>query len=380
MPHLKLVKSLRRLFAAINGLIDLIKNRAYLIALNKIPFIGPRTTAKLLHSWPNLEEIFRIPSPQLEQMGFSTRVAHAISQFDFKTVEADIRWQETDDHHLLTLEDENYPHLLKEIADPPTVLYGIGDLSCLQQPTVAMVGSRKPSVLGSETAWRFASELAANQLTIVSGLALGIDAQAHGGCLSVCGKTVAVMGTGIDCIYPRQHAALAEKISQTGLLLSEFSLKTPPMAGHFPRRNRIISGLSLATLVVEAAIKSGSLITARLALEQNRDVLAIPGSILNPQARGCHYLLQQGAKLVTSIQDIMDELNLDRKQVIETNAILSLATDNKNLVKFIGFEITTVDQIIARSGLGLEEVVSSLARLELKGIVKAVPGGYMRCA
>lgn len=155
---------------------------------------------------------------------------------------------------------------------------------------------------------------------------------------------------------------------------------TPPAAGHFPRRNRIISGLSLATLVVEAAIKSGSLITARLALEQNREVLAIPGSILNPQARGCHFLLQQGAKLVTSVQDIMEELRLDSKQVEQTNASLSLATDNQNLVKCIGFEITSVDQILTRSGLGIEEVVSSLATLELQGIIKAVPGGYMRCA
>ncbi|WED43256.1 DNA-processing protein DprA [Legionella cardiaca] len=355
-------------------------NTPYLVALNKMPSIGPQTIAKLLLRWPNLQEMFQLSIQQLEQAGLPAPIAQTIKRFSFKEIEVDLRWQEASNHHLLTWEDENYPHLLKEIASPPAVLYGIGDLSCLQEPTVAIVGSRKPSILGSETARRFATELASNQVVIVSGLALGIDAQAHEGCLDVKGKTVAVMGTGIDCIYPRQHKKLAEKICQTGLLLSEFSLKTPPVAGHFPRRNRIISGLSLATLVVEAAIKSGSLITARLALEQNRDVLAVPGSILNPQARGCHYLLQQGATLVTTTQDVMDALGLDSKQVMQTRATLSLATDNKNLVKCIGFEITTVDQIIARSGLGIEEVVSSLATLELKGIVKAVPGGYMRCA
>ncbi|ASQ44961.1 DNA-processing protein DprA [Legionella clemsonensis] len=356
------------------------ENKAYLLALNKIPCIGPRTSAKLLQRWPNLKRLFDLTQQEMEQMGLSSRIAHSIKSFNFKDIEADLHWAEKNHHSLISIEEPNYPALLKEIADPPMILYAIGDLSCLDQPTIAMVGSRKPSVTGCETARRFAMELASNQLTIVSGLALGIDAQSHKGCLEANGKTVAVMGTGIDCIYPRQHKQLAEKICQTGLLLSEFSLKTPPMAGHFPRRNRIISGLSLATLIVEAAVKSGSLITARLALEQNRDVLAIPGSILNPQARGCHYLLQQGARLVTSIQDILEELNLDSKQVNQTNATLSLATDNKNLVKCIGFEITTVDQIMARSGLGIEEVVSSLATLELKGLVKAVPGGYMRCA
>ncbi|CEK11881.1 DNA-processing protein DprA [Legionella hackeliae] len=356
------------------------KNKPYLLALNKIPFVGPRTITKLLLKWPNLEELFRLSQQELEQAGIPSRMAQAIKTFNFKDIQLDLCWAEKSGHHLLTIEDVNYPSLLKEIADPPAVLYAIGELSCLLQPSIAMVGSRKPSAIGGETARRFAMELATNQLTIVSGLALGIDAQAHEGCLEVNGKTIAVLGTGIDFTYPRQHKILTAKISQTGLLLSEFPLKTPPMAGHFPRRNRIISGLSLATLVVEAAIKSGSLITARFALEQNRDVLAIPGSILNPQARGCHYLLQQGAKLVTSTQDIMDELNLDSKQVAQTNATLSLATDNKNLVKCIGFEITTVDQIIARSGLGIEEVVSSLATLELEGIVKAIPGGYMRCA
>ncbi|WP_028388166.1 DNA-processing protein DprA [Legionella fairfieldensis] len=349
-------------------------NTYYFLALNRISHIGPRTILKLLNYWPDLEEMFQLSAEQLQQAGLSARIAYSIRQFNFDQVDADLRWQELPNHHLLTWDDVNYPALLKEIHDPPIVLYAQGDLTCLQQTALAMVGSRKPSIIGSETARRFAYELAP-YLTIVSGLASGIDGQAHEGCLQGNGKTIAVMGTGIDHIYPRQHASLATRIYQNGLLLTEFPLKTTPKAGHFPRRNRIISGLSLATLVVEAAIRSGSLVTARLALEQNRDVLAIPGSIHNPQAQGCHYLLQQGARLITSTQDILEELGIDQQMQWPSQV---LARDNENLVKCIGFELTTVDQLVLRSGLSVEEVTCGLATLELQGTIKAVPGGYMR--
>ena len=353
-------------------------NKHYFLALNRIDNVGPRTVAKLLRLWPNLEELFRLSAQQLEQAGVPGAIAAGIATFDFKYVEADWRWQEAKSHFLITWCDPEYPALLKEIHDPPPVLYAIGDLSSFQQPTIAIVGSRKPSITGSETAWRFAFELAEKKITIVSGLALGIDAQAHSGCIEALGKTVAVMGTGIDCIYPRRHEKLAAQIGENGLLLSELPLQSPPIAGHFPRRNRIISGLSLSTLVVEAAIRSGSLITARMACEQNRDVFAIPGSIYNPQSRGCHQLLQQGAKLVTCSNDILDELRIDYvKDASEFE--FALARENINLVQCIGFEITSVDQIIARSGLSVEKVVCDLAELELQGIVRAIPGGYMRC-
>ena len=353
-------------------------NKHYFLALNRIDHVGPRTVLKLLRRWPNLEELFRSSVQEMEQAGLQSALAKCIATFDFSAVEADWRWQEAEQHCLLTWCDLEYPSLLKEIHDPPPVLYASGQLSSLLQPTVAMVGSRKPSITGSETAWRFAFELAGHNITIVSGLALGIDAQAHSGCLTAGGKTIAVMGTGIDCIYPRRHVSLAEKITEKGLLLSELPLKSPPIAGHFPRRNRIISGLSLSTLVVEAAIRSGSLITARCALEQNRDVLAIPGSIYNPEAMGCHHLLQQGAKLVTTSADVLDELGLEHDNS-SPELVFALARENKNLVKCIGFEVTTVDQIITRSGLSVEKVVCNLAELELQGIVKAIPGGYMRC-
>ena len=353
-------------------------NSYYFLALNRINQVGPRTILKLVEHWPKLEELFCLNFEQLQKAGLSAKLAEAISQFNLDEVEADLRWQEQKNHHLLTFAHPNYPKLLKEIHDPPAVLYARGNLNCLEQSALAMVGSRKPSITGLETAKRFAFELAANQLTIVSGLALGIDAAAHRGCLEAQGKTIAVMGTGIDSIYPRQHLDLADKICQKGMIITEFPLKTTANAGHFPRRNRIISGLSLITLVVEASIKSGSLITARMALEQNRDVYAIPSSIHNPQARGCHYLLQQGAKLVTSSEEVMEGLRLDYQPVIKTNKPGTLARDDENLVKCIGFETTSVDQIIIRSGLDVQEVACRLATLEIQGAIKAVPGGYMR--
>jgi DNA processing protein len=358
----------------------LMNNLSYYLALNRMEGVGPRTVAKLQKRWPDLHQMFRSSAKELEQEGLSASLAQTIAHFDLSKVQADLNWLHCEkNHHILTWDSPEYPELLKEIADPPVVLYAKGNLSCLINPKLAIVGSRKPTVTGSENARKFAKELAAQGVLIVSGLALGIDAQAHLGCLESEGQTIAVLGTGIDCIYPYRHTALSQKISQNGLLLSEFSLKSPPIARHFPLRNRIISGLSLCTLVIEAAIKSGSLITARMALEQNRDVLAIPGSIHNPLASGCHYLLQQGAKLVTSVADVLEELRIDPKPEIMDKPIFPLASGNENLVKFIGFEVTTVDQIIVRSGCTIEQVMSELAELELNGTIVSVAGGYMRC-
>jgi len=355
-------------------------NLRYFLALNKINKVGPRTVTKLLKRWPDLRDMFQLSCNELEQAGLPSALAQAIANFDLQWLDEDLEWASiSDTHHLLTWESPNYPVLLKEIADPPVVLYAKGNLSSLDRPTLAIVGSRNPTVTGSENAKYFAKELALQNLTIISGLALGIDAQAHMGCLEANGQTVGVLGTGIDCIYPRRHLKLAEQIIQNGLLISEFSLKSPPIAGHFPRRNRIISGLSLCTLVVEAAIKSGSLITARMALEQNRDVLAIPGSIHNPLARGCHYLLQQGAKLVTSVNDVLDELRIEPDSLATDKCVFPLASGNENLVKFIGFETTTVDQIIMRSGYSVQQVTGELAELEIQGAILSVPGGYIRC-
>ncbi|KTC82691.1 protein smf [Legionella cherrii] len=355
-------------------------NLSYYLALNRMERVGPRTVATLQKRWPDLQQMFQLSATELEDAGLSPTLAQTIAGFDLHLIQEDLSWLEAaDTHHILTWDSPDYPALLKEIIDPPIVLYVKGQLACLKQPKLAVVGSRNPTITGRENARQFAKAIASHGVTIVSGLALGIDAEAHEGCLEAGGQTIAVLGTGIDRIYPYRHQSLAQKIEQVGLLMSEFPLKSPPTAGHFPRRNRIISGLSLCTLVVESAIKSGSLITARMALEQNRDVLAIPGSIHNPLARGCHYLLQQGAKLVTSVADVLEELRIDSEQQTTDKAILPLASGNKNLVKFIGFEMTTVDQIILRSGCTVEQVTSELAKLELNGAVVSVPGGYMRC-
>lgn len=354
-------------------------NQRYFLALNRMNQIGPRTIAKLYQRWPDLSVLFSMSAASLITEGIPKRIADIITTFDISKVEADLRWQDIPNHRILTWDERDYPYLLKEIYDPPPVLYAIGDLACLSRPTIAMVGTRNPTPTGQDTAKQMAYELAQHQMTIVSGLALGIDAAAHRGCLQAQGKTVAVMGTGIDCIYPLRHKKLAEEISATGLLLSEFPLGTSPIAGHFPRRNRIISGLSLSILVVEAAIRSGSLVTARLALEQNRDVLAIPGSIHNPLARGCHHLLQQGAKLVTCCDDVLHELRIDYTRAAQEELPTMLATQDENLVKCIGFEVTSVDQIIERSGWNVEKVTCQLADLEIQGKVFAVPGGYVRC-
>ncbi|KTD66874.1 protein smf [Legionella steelei] len=355
-------------------------NLSYYLALNRMERVGPRTVAKLQKRWPDLQQMFQLSAIELEQAGLSSALAQTIAGFDLNLIQEDLNWlAAADEHHILTWDSPEYPALLKEITDPPVVLYAKGQLACLKQPTLAVVGSRNPTINGSENARQFAKAIASHGITIVSGLALGIDAEAHQGCLDARGQTIAVLGTGIDQIYPYRHRGISLQIAQNGLLISEFPLKSPPSAGHFPRRNRIISGLSLCTLVVESAIKSGSLITARMALEQNRDVLAIPGSIHNPLARGCHYLLQQGAKLVTSVADVLEELRIDSEQQTADKAILPLASENKNLVKFIGFEMTTVDQIILRSGCTVEQVTSELAKLELNGAVVSVPGGYMRC-
>ena len=354
-------------------------NLRCLLALNRMPLVGPRTVLKLQKRWPDLQVLFQLSTTELEQQGLPRLLAQTINNFALSQIDEDLEWQAAaPDNHLLTWESPYYPKLLQEIADPPMVLYAQGQLSALESPTLAIIGSRNPSITGNQNSRLFAKELSSYGITIVSGLALGIDAHAHQGCLEAQGKTIAVLGTGIDHIYPRRHVKLAQQIQEKGLLVSEFPLKSPPIARHFPRRNRIISGLSLCILVVEAAIKSGSLITARMAAEQNRDVLAIPGSIHNPLSRGCHCLLQEGAKLVTCVDDVLEELKMEKTQKSPQKEQHSLAIKDKNLVKCIGFETTSIDQIIMRSGYTVEKATSTLAELELQGAIVAVPGGYVK--
>lgn len=355
-------------------------NLPYLLALNHINGAGPKTIAALRQHWPDLSELFSLSQAQMERTKIPRSIAQQIHNFHRSSIEADLAWAAQENNHIVSIEDPSYPYLLKEIANPPPILYAKGNLQALRMKSIAVIGSRKPSVNGEDNAFAFAKALSLAGLAIVSGLALGIDAKAHLGCLAAQGYTLAIMGTGLQHIYPRRHLYLAQKICENGLIISEFPLNTPPKAGHFPRRNRIISGLTLATLVVEATIKSGSLITARMALEQNREVLAIPGSIHNPAARGCHHLLQQGAKLVAQVADILDELCIPLSALSNNHDISNenLASDAQKLVQCLGFDVSTVDELCNRSGLSLEDATTHLAQLEFQGIVKTVMGGYLK--
>ncbi len=357
-------------------------NKQYLLMLNRMPGVGPVLVQKLLRRWPDLDELFRLSASELVAHGLTATLAQTLTTCNRRAVDNDWNWQLGTDCHLITWGEAAYPALLREISAPPAVLYVRGQLACLNAQKIAIVGTRHPSASGEHVARAFSHELARLGFAIVSGLARGIDGQAHAGALEASGETLAVMATGIDGVYPHQHRALAEKICTKGALISEFPLKTPPIAGHFPRRNRIISGLSIATLVVEAALKSGSLVTARYATEQNRDVFAVPGCVHNPKTQGCHWLVRQGAVLVTSVQDILDELQLSRGaeeqcQWMSTNS--SAHFESSRLMQHIGYEILTIDQLMISSGLCLNEIMTELAELELNGLVQAIPGGYRRC-
>jgi DNA processing protein len=285
---------------------------------------------------------------------------------------------------IITFDDDAYPQLLKQIYDPPLVIFVQGNKVLLNKNQLAIVGSRSASINGREIAFDMAQQLVNRGLVITSGLALGIDAAAHKGALTSPASTIAVVATGLDKVYPARHRELvANIIKQDGAIISEFFPGTSPKPGHFPKRNRIISGLSEGVLVVEAALSSGSLITARCALEQNRDVFSIPSGIHNPQAKGCHWLIKQGAKLVEESADILEELAcIDKSQLTVNKEIVKKRTNKDlcvdELLASVGFEITPVDKVVFRSKLPIEEVLTRLTMLELNGLVAAVPGGYLR--
>ena len=300
-------------------------------------------------------------------------------------------------HHLIELNiellaygDINYPELLRQISRPPALLYLRGDSSCLELPQIGIVGSRRPSPIGLNNAKYFARQLVQQGFAITSGLALGVDAAAHAGALQGDGKTLAVLGTGLDCIYPRQNQKLVENIlAADGLLVSEFSLGCEARPGNFPQRNRIISGLSLGVLVVEAAAKSGSLITARLAAEQGREVFALPGSIHCPVSHGCNGLIRQGATLVESTEQMMEEmqgllaLKAEQLSLLPSPASRPMpesviSTKQRKLLKYLGYDITSLDTLAERSDMDTGVLLAELMVLELSGVISQVAGGYLR--
>ncbi|MFA5081083.1 MAG: DNA-processing protein DprA [Hydrogenophilaceae bacterium] len=346
------------------------------LALAAIPGLGPESARRLLEAYPSIGSVFATPASQLIPL-VGAKLAAALSQPINPAVhQATLDWLSAPDAHLITWLDPAYPEPLRSLPDPPMWLYLKGNPAVLNRPLFAIVGSRNATPQGKRDAEAFARSLAEAGLTIVSGLADGIDTAAHKGGLAGNGCGVAVVGTGLDRVYPARNRELAHRLAAGGAMVSEFPLGTPPKPGHFPRRNRIISGLSMGVLVVEAAPQSGSLITARLAAEQGREVFAIPGSIHSSLAKGCHQLIKQGAKLVESAADIVEELNLPWAMAM---AAKTGEPAPDPLLDLMGTGPIGLDELANRSGLTVDSLSAMLFAHEMEGRVAVLPGGlYQR--
>jgi DNA processing protein len=355
------------------------------------PGVGNETARKLLAAFGLPQTVF-LQSLTALQTVVGARIAEALQEIPDElepALERLLTWlAESGRHHLLTLGDARFPSALLQIADPPVLLYVLGDLEALSHPNkLAIVGSRNPTHQGATNAHQFAQALGQAGLCIVSGLALGVDGAAHEGALAAGARTIAVVGTGLDRVYPKAHHGLAHRIAQHGLLLSEYPLGTPPLNANFPKRNRLIAGLARGTLVVEAALQSGSLITARLTSEQGKDVFAIPGSIHAAQSRGCHALIKQGAKLVESAQDILEELQGFSAGSVTTALSVSQpdTPGDENsvdgpalLLTALGFDPVGLDALQGRTRLTTADLQARLMTLELDGQVARLPGGLFQ--
>lgn len=345
------------------------------LRLTLIPGIGGETQRKLLTAFGLPEAVFSAGRGTLRAVVGDKTADLLLDTDNQDRVETSLRWAEQADCHLLTLADSAYPRALLQISDPPCVLYVRGNPQLLEPPGLAIVGSRNASPSGVQTAEAFSRVLADGGITIVSGLALGIDAAAHRGALAAKGTTIAVIGTGADRIYPARNRDLALAIAAQGAIVSEFPLGTPALAANFPRRNRLISGLTRGVLVVEAAPQSGSLITARLAAEQGREVFAVPGSIHSPLSRGCHQLIKQGAKLVETATDILEEFGLQTFSPPATNE----SEGNNPLPLGLTHDPCSFDDLLRRTGLSADTLAARLLELELAGDVACLPGNrYQR--
>ncbi len=353
------------------------------LALEAVPGLGPGAARSLLTAFPGPGAILGASLVQLQPLvGESLARALQVPPPEARLAPT-LQWLSEPDAHFIPCTDPLFPPLLNELPGAPAWLYVRGDPAMLHGSLLAIVGSRNATPQGRRDAQAFARSLGEAGLTIVSGLAEGIDAAAHEGGLEGNGRGVAVVGTGLDRVYPAKHRSLAHRLAQGGALVSEFPIGTPPRPGHFPRRNRLISGLSLGVLVVEAAPQSGSLITARLAADQGREVFAIPGSIHSPLAKGCHQLIRQGAKLVESAQDVLEELAATWAPSGNTPGIMS-ATDMpegdseaaRRLLDTLGSVPMTLDTLAERTGLTVEGLSAMLLTLELEGRVAPMPGGY----
>lgn len=350
------------------------------LALIRAHGIGPARAAQLLDAFHSPEGIFAAGPRGWRSIGLEAKLHASLSNPDWAAVETDLRWLDAPGRELITIHDSRYPPQLRETISPPIALFTQGDPELLPLPQLGIVGARSASPQGLENARAFAAELARRGLVITSGLALGIDGAAHQGALDADGFTTAVFGTGLDRVYPARHRDLAHRIAEKGLLVSEFPPTTTSKPENFPKRNRVISALSLGVLVVEATLDSGSLITARYANEQGREVFAIPGSIHNPMARGCHRLIRQGAKLVETVDDILEEIapHIARHRRSDPAPAAQDPQDEALLAAF-GDDPLPFDGLLARSGLTVEMLSAALLRLELEGHVQPAAGGrYQR--
>lgn len=359
--------------------------RVFWVALNLVLSDSLRPAQKIVGHFARLSDIFSASSDELMALGLEKNKARELlSPSLFDQARRVLDWAEKMGHSVLTCDDEDYPETLREIFDPPFVLYGAGNMDVLREPAVAVVGARRPTPYGRTIAERLAKDLAACGLVVVSGMALGIDSLAHWGALAE-GKTVAVLGSGLDNIYPRVNQSLFQKIAERGAVLSEFPPAMPPLGFHFPLRNRVISGLSLGVAVVEATRHSGSLITARLALEQNREVMAVPGNITSDLSRGTNWLIKSGAKLVEAWEDVVEEFSSPLRErflarrMEERKRMPELTPEEKEIFDHLkADELTHIDELVEASDISVSEILGRLLNLELKGLVRQAPGKYFQ--
>jgi DNA processing protein len=348
------------------------------LRLTAVPGVSPAMQRSLLKAFETPQGVAHARHNDIAAVTGSTDAAAALAKGPASAlIDATLRWLERPGCRLVTLADCAYPRMLLQTADPPAALYAQGHVELLNAEAFAIVGSRNATPQGACDALALATALSESGFTIVSGLALGIDAAAHRGGLAGAGSSIAVMGTGPDIIYPRRNHALAHALAAQGCLVSEFPLGTPPLAGNFPRRNRLISGLARGVLVVEAALKSGSLITARSANEQGRDVFAIPGSIHSPLSKGCHWLIKEGAKLVEGAEDLLVELGREIERSTPQSDTKG-SGDPDPVLQAMGFAPTSIDQMAQRTGLDAAKLAAHLSRLEIAGRIEAWAGGWFQ--
>jgi DNA processing protein len=353
----------------------------YSLALKSLKGVGNISAIKLLSSFHTATALFTAPADELRAAGIKQAIIEQIQRFDLTAIEPLLAWLEKTQRFIIPLGSPYYPPLLSQIHNPPLLLFVLGNPELLLSPQIGVVGSRNPTAQGIANTQSLCQALCEQGLTITSGLAMGIDGEAHRAALANQGYTVAVTGTGLDRVYPPGHRQLAHQIAASGALVSEHLPHESQHGGSFSQRNRIIAGLSLGTLVIEAAAKSGTLITARCAMEEGREVYAVPGSIHSPLSKGCHALIKQGAKLVESIEDIMEDFpQLGRAMVAHSTKSENPPLDEESarFLQFIDYELTSLDTIVARSQLTVEAVTNKLLTLELEGWVINSVGGYIR--